>query len=96
MVYEYICDDLKHASGAMWSTTTLERAATHNNFEIGSPARTHQSVNHDCTIMQTCRQVHAEFAIKLYERPLQIKKKPDVYTLPITKSCAHLLVPDLD
>lgn len=41
--------------------------------------------------MRVNHQLHGEFAIVLYGRPLQIKEKPDKHTLPIARSYAHLV-----
>lgn len=88
-MYNYICDDLNR-TGAKWSTAELKCAARRDDVDTGSPEKEHQADSHDCTIMRSCRQSHAEFAIVLYGRPLQIMARPDKHTPPITASYAHL------
>jgi hypothetical protein len=91
MVYNCTCDDLKFTTDAVWSTSNLASARKRDDFDTQSPDSVRPSEYHDCIIMRTCRQVHAGFAIALYRRPLQIKCATDRYTLPLSRSYAHLV-----
>jgi hypothetical protein len=67
MIYRNICDDL-HREGYVWEHMAYGNAAPemyHIRPEVFS----------DCAIMRTCRQMHSEFAKRLYAIPMHIEFK---------------------
>lgn len=104
MIYQEICADLKRI-GIEWKKTAPkdneEESADHvnpypwwpdNRDEPDKPAE-RPSVPADCSIMRTCRQIHAEFASVLYGSPIHLSPEPDKgkNTIPISPVYAGLV-----
>jgi hypothetical protein len=67
MIYRNVCDDLRR-EGYVWEHMAPGNAAPEMHH-------TRPEVFSDCAIMRTCRQMHSEFAKRLYAIPMHMEFK---------------------
>jgi len=75
MVYNYVCDEMLY-KGYVWEKKIPE---SQESSEFYNEVKSDKLFDapfwwshylHDCSIMRTCHEVHYEFAVVLYGRPL--------------------------
>jgi hypothetical protein len=77
MIYRNVCDDLRR-EGYVWEHMAQGSAAPEMHH-------TRPEVFSDCAIMRTCRQMHSEFAKRLYAIPMHMEfKSTCLYIFPFS------------